>query len=113
MAFNPAPSSWLGAGYSLGTNQAKFKTATAGADIALPELTDAEANATTGDIRQVAYALAEALWQAWLAQEAADRPSKMGIAKNSVVNNADGTISHTYTLTFTNAITGQDVAAEA
>lgn len=99
MAFDPAPSTWLGAGYTLASHVAGFNTNDASSNKLLTQLTDAQANATTGDIRTVAMALSEALFQAWLAQSTPDRPAKMTLAK-STTGGSDGTSIYTYTFRF-------------
>jgi hypothetical protein len=84
MAFNKAPSAWLGAGYSADSanDEITFTTADAGSDIGLPQLTNAEAHATTGDVRAIAHALVERLFQVWNATQGADRPVRMSLFKN-------------------------------
>lgn len=112
MAFNPAPSAWLGAGYTLASHVAGFTTATDSGAKALPQLTDAEADPTTGDIRKVSFAMLEALYQAWLAQSAADRPVRMQISKVQSADPVSGIITESYSFVFQNAISAQDVAPE-
>lgn len=98
MAFTKAPSTWFGAGYSLASSNIKLTTVTAGSNIALPQLTDTDANATTGDIRVVAFAIVEALYQAWVAQ-AGNQPTKMGISR-SASNKTTGKITYKYDFQF-------------
>lgn len=112
MAFDQKPSTWLGAGYSLTANEIKLRTATAGSNVAIPEVTDAEANATTGDIRKVSFGLVEMLYQAWLTQAQADRPQRMNIVRNTFTDPATNLTTQVYQLTFVNQVTAQDVAAE-
>lgn len=66
----------------------------------LPQLSDASADPTTGDIREVAFAIAEALYQAALAQSA-NLPNRMTITR-SVVSNTGvaGSLKNIYTFTF-------------
>ncbi len=101
MAFNPAPSNWLGAGYTVdtGSHTISMTTVTAGSDIVLEQLTDAKADETTGDIRDVAMSITEALFQSYLAQASPDRPSKMILAK-STTGGGDGISLYTYTFKF-------------
>lgn|SRR4051812_2683288 len=70
MPANVKPSDWLGAGFTvdLTTHQIRLTTSNAAGAKALPQLTDAKANPTTGDIREIAFSLAHALYEAWLAQ---------------------------------------------
>ncbi len=97
MAFTKVPSTWLGAGYSLASHVIGLKTSD-GSPQTLPQLTDALADPTTGDIRSIAFALAEALYQAWLSQ-AGSQPAKMTITR-SAATGQNGTILYTYTLKF-------------
>ena len=55
MAFDPKPSTWLGAGYTTdsGAHTVTFNTNDASSNKLLKQLTDALANPTTGDIRDV------------------------------------------------------------
>lgn len=85
MAFDKKPSTWLGAGYTVASNKAQFNTASAGSNVVLEKVTDAEADPTTGDIRDVARALCYALFEAWSDQSPSNRPSKMTITKNVTV----------------------------
>lgn len=64
----------------------------------LPQLTDAQADPTTGDIRNVAFALCEALYQAWLTQ-GADIPTKMTISRSASASTG-GKVLLNYSLRF-------------
>lgn len=70
MPANITPSDWLGAGFTVdaGNHLIKLTTSNAAGAKALPQLTDAKANPTTGDVREIAFALCHALYEAWLAQ---------------------------------------------
>jgi hypothetical protein len=112
MAFNRAPSNWL-TGYSLTTNSVTVNTQNAGATATFPELTNVEANASSGDIRKIVYAVIEQLYQKFQATPAADRPNRMSISRSSSVG-SDNTVNHTYVLTLGMAATGGlDVADES
>jgi hypothetical protein len=106
MAYDGKPSTWIASWSEDGTN-VTFPIAS------MAELTAAEADATTGDIRKVAFAIAEVLFQKYNSLAAADRPTKMTISKSSSVNTSTGVMTNTYTLTFSCAILTQDVAAES
>lgn len=106
MAFNPAPSSWLASWSEDGTS-ITVPIAT------FPELTAAEADGTTGDIRKIAFALAEKLYQAYNGTAAADRPTKMTITRASSVNDTTGDVTRTYTFRFTLVNTATEVKAES
>lgn len=77
-----------------------------------PQMTAAEADITTGDIRKVLYAIVEACWLKWNGLAAIDRSVNMVLSKNSYVNPTNGITTHTYTFTFQNVTTAQDVADE-
>jgi hypothetical protein len=112
MAFDKKPSTWLGAGYaaSAENHTITLNTADAASDKTVPELADAEADPTTGDVRKLVFALMEMLYAAWAAQAAVDRPTKLTIYKSSSVSGS--TITHTYTVVTVNDINAQDVADE-
>lgn len=111
MAFNPAPQTWLGLGYTLAASNVKLTTATAGGNIALPQLTDTEANATTGDIREVVFAIMEALSAAWTAQAPADRPVEMTIQKTAS-NVVAGKVTYNYSVSINATILTENVTPE-
>lgn len=98
MAFSPVPTTWLGAGYSLGTNQAIFNTA-AHATPCLAELTNADGNATTGNIRSIAFAFCDKMYKSWVATAAADRPVRMTISR-ATSEDASGNIVKDFTFRF-------------
>ncbi len=112
MAFDPAPQTWLGLGYTLASSNVKLTTATAGGNVALPELTDTEANATTGDIRKVAFAISEALYAAWVEQGTADQPLEMTLQKQVNPLNGGAQLQLIFTSTFVVDVTGQEVTDE-
>lgn len=112
MAFDKKPATWLGAGYAADSSghTISLNTGNAASNQLLLELTDAEADPETGDVRKLIFALMESLNVAWEAQDPVDRPARMMMYKSSVVTGA--TITHTYTVTTVNEITAQDVADE-
>jgi len=113
MAFDPLPTA-LFPGLSNGTNTVIFSTADAAGDKSLPELSDAEANAVTGDSRKIIYALCEQAYQWYLALAAADRPGRVNIFRASQVDETTGLITKFYTFQITTESTGGlDVADEA
>lgn len=99
MAFNASPSTWLGAGYTVASNQARFNTASAASNVVLDKLTDAQADPTTGDIRDVFRALCYAMWESWDDQSQGNRPVKMKVDRSTVATN-NTVLQETYTLTF-------------
>lgn len=78
-----------------------------------PELTAAEIDASTGDIRKMLYAIIEKCWTRWNALATADRSTKMVLTKSSSSDPTTGVITHVYTFTFKNTISGQEVASES
>lgn len=111
MPFNPIPSNWLGAGYTLTTNVAGFNTNDATSNKLLTKLTTAEANASSGDIREIIFSMIESFYQAWISKAEADRPTKLNITRNG---NAlpNGNINYTYTFQLEVATTSLNVASE-
>jgi hypothetical protein len=116
MAFSATPSGWLGAGYTLsgsGTTAAINFGISGNTNETLPEITTAEANATTGDIRKIYYGIVEKLYQAYLAKAIADRPNRLSLSKTSNVDSTTGLITTSYTIQFVLAATGLEVTAES
>lgn len=106
MAANVTPTEWIPS-WSANADTITVPIAS------FPELTSGEANATTGDIRKIMYAVNEQLWSAWSALAAANRTTKMTMTKSSSANATTGVLTHVYTWTFNNTVTTQDVANEA
>lgn len=106
MAWSKTITDWFASYTSNGTNMtlpiASF-----------PELTAAEADVTTGDIRKLLYAFIERCWVKWNSLATADKSTKMVLAKNSFVDSTTGITTHTYTFTFQNVTTAQEVSDEA
>lgn len=92
MAFNPLPPAWL-------PNWSEDATNITLPIASLPELTAAEADAASGDIRKILYALMEKLYAVWAAQEVADRPTKFTLTRATSVNDETGLITRQYVVT--------------
>ena len=107
MAQNLAPSHWIPS-YELTDTNTKISIPLS----SLPGLDSSEADPSTGDIRKVARALMAALYAAWLAEDAADRPQRMGLARSTSVDDASEATTRTYTATFRVATTGEEVVDE-
>jgi hypothetical protein len=105
MAFNPAPTTLLPNWSEDGTNIA-IPIAS------FPELTAAEADALTGDVRKVVFALTKKLADAYVALAAADKPTQMVIGRNAYANAEGSEMTHVMTFTFVNTIATQDVKDE-
>lgn len=105
MAFSAVPNTWLDNWSENGTN-ISVPIAT------FPELTAPEANATTGDIRKIVFALQEKLWTEWNERASTDRPTKWTLSKNASVNTGTGVTTVQYVHTIYLQTTAQEVAAE-
>jgi len=105
MAFDPQPDTWL-ANWSEDGVDITLPLAT------IPELTAAEADGVSGDIRKIIWAICHELYSVWSGKAAADRPAKMLMFKSSLVDDTDGSVQETYTFRFETEISGQEVEAE-
>jgi len=105
MAFDPAPGTWLDNWTEDGTD-ITVPLAT------FPELTAAEADAATGDIRKVMWALMQKIYDAWTDTAAADRPAKWTISKSAVIDSTTGIVTNTFTVRFYTEISSQEVSDE-
>ena len=114
MPYDAKPSTWLGAGYasSAGSHTITLNTNDAASNKTLPQLTDVEADPTTGDIRKLMYALSEALYQAYNAIATADRPTKMAVYRGTSTNEQTGVITRNYTFNFSLVSSGEEVVTE-
>lgn len=114
MAYDAKPSTWLGAGYASSSvaHTITLNTNDAASNKTLPELTDAEADPTSGDVRKLYFALLEALYQSYNATAAADRPTKMAIYRSSTVDETTGNIARSYSVQFSVVPSGIEVIAE-
>jgi len=112
MAFDPKPSTHFGAGYTVSSNQVHLNTASAGSNVVLSTLTDAEADPTTGDVREVSRALVYKLAALWDAMAVADRPLKMTVSKSLGINNSTSNVTESYVFSFEVGTTLGNVAAE-
>lgn len=87
MAFNAAPTQVVASWSEDGTN-VTFPIAS------VPELSAAEADASTGDLRKVWFALLTQLNAWWIATAAADRPARMTVSKlttsDTALSNSEG-----------------------
>jgi hypothetical protein len=78
---------------------------------ALPELDFTDVDPVTGDIREMLFAIAVAMYDAYMALPSADRPAKW-VPSSSTQSTALGTIRRVYGNTFTVAFTNEHVAPE-
>lgn len=105
MAMNLAPSHWLD-GYTADSSGITIPLT------ALPGLSAAEADETTGDIRKVARAIFAALHAAFLAEAEADRPEQMQLSRYTNVDESSNTTTRTYQARFNVEVADEDVADE-
>lgn len=105
MAFNPAPTQVIASWSEDGTN-VTFPIAS------VPELTAAEADATTGDSRKVIFALMEKFYQWYLGLATADRPTKLTISRSSSTDDATNLTTRYYTVSVVTSASGVEVTAE-
>ena len=106
MAFNPAPPAWIPGWSENGTDISITALTTA-----FPQMTAAEADATTGDIRKVLYAICKKPWDVWNALAAGDKPTEMTIRNSNIVN-GDGNIVSNFTFEFVLVPSGLEVNDE-
>ena len=105
MAFDGTPTTWI-ASYAADATNMTIPIAS------LPELTDAEAHATTGDIREIAWAITEKLFQEFNGRVLDDRPVRMGITKSASINSTTGVLINSIVFTFQTAIGSQNIIDE-
>lgn len=105
MAFTDrSPAAWLGAGYDTATGKISLNTASSTGAVTLPQLSDAEANKTSGDIRKLLFALFDGLYESFNAKNSAlatdARPGKITFSRTATAN-PDGSTSRTYVFSAT------------
>lgn len=106
MSFDKTPTTWIASWSEDGT--------TISVPIAsFSELTAAEADASTGDIRKIMFAILEQIWDVYNALPTADRPLKMVIQKSATVNTQYNKITSKYIFTIETDIGTQEVRAES
>ena len=103
MAFNKAPTEWIASWSEDGTD-VSFPIAS------VTDLTAAEADATTGDLRAVAFRLIESLYQHISGLDTADAPGQLSITRNRF--ESGGSIAYRYQLSI-NTDVETAVTAEA
>ena len=92
MAFNKAPSFWLGSGYSVtGGNAVQFNLSN-NSPATLLELTAAEANATSGNIQEIMFAFCEKFYQVYESMRVSGSPAGSDAPQNLNVRVTTNTI---------------------
>ena len=110
MAFDKTPSNWL-TGYAHSGNVCSFNTSGALTDVTFPELTNAEADEATGDIRKIIFAVLEGIYSKWINTPTADRPTQVTLTRTSQIAQ-DNSITHTYTFVVRTVAAGLEVNEE-
>jgi len=107
MAFDPAPSGW----FPGLTNSATELTIPF---TALNQLTQAESDPTTGDVREIIYNFCEAFNDNWVATAEADRPEKTTISTSTSVQTVGGSeiLTKIYTIRVELDVDSVDVSDE-
>ena len=104
MAFtDKSPAAWLGAGYNSSTGKIELNTFDAPTNKLLSELTDVEADETSGDIRKLLFGVIEGVYSKLKPKldslDAADRPTQFTFFRSSNVAD-DGAVTRVYNFTF-------------
>jgi hypothetical protein len=109
------PASWLGAGYNAQSGKIELNTNNATVNKLLTELTDSEADETTGDIRKLMFGVLDGLFVKLKAKNdallPADRPQNFTFNRASSVGE-DGVITRSFNFTFRLSTSGIEVANE-
>lgn len=105
MAWDPTPTTYMASWAVPGGTAVSVPIAS------IPELTAAEADPVTGDIRDIIFAFLEQWYTVWNALAVADRSTKMTIQRTQT-GLPGAIIQQTYTVTFQMAPTDLEVAGE-
>jgi hypothetical protein len=104
--FDKTPNVWFASWSEDGTN-VTFPIAS------FPEMTAANADGTTGDIRDIMFAILEKFYTTYIATAAADRPTKLTVTKTATADMVRSVIKSRYTFTCETDISAQTVRDEA
>ncbi len=91
--FNAAPSSWI-PGYTSDGTHITIPIAS------IPPLVAGDADAATGDVRKVVYALCAMLAASWQTEGTGNQPGKMTISSGQALNGPSNTITANYQFSF-------------
>jgi len=105
MAFDKTPTTWLASWAENGT-LISVPIAT------FPELTAAEADGSTGDIRKVAWAFLEKMFNEYNDTDSGDLPEQWTCTKSTSINATTGVVTNIFTNTFSTEILTQEVQDE-
>jgi hypothetical protein len=79
----------------------------------LPELTGTEANPSTGDFRKIMFAIEDAVYASYVAQQAlSTAPTKWVCARTSSINDSSDVVTRNFVNQFFTTTTGEEVASE-
>jgi hypothetical protein len=106
MAFTDTPSVLFGDNYAFSTPNITISNADN------PSITDAEADAATGDSRRILFGLLQDMYTRFNAIDAADRPGKMQFLRSTSVNDVTQLGTVTFTIRFTTGDVVTEVADE-
>lgn len=107
MAYDDVPSGLFGDNYSFSAPSITIS------NVDNPSVTDAEADATTGDSRRILFGLLQDMYTRFNAIDAADRPGKMQFLRSTSVNDVTQLGTVTFTIRFTTGDVVTEVADEA
>ncbi len=107
MAFTATPSVLFGDNYAFSAPDITIS------NVDNPNVTDAEADATTGDYRRILFGLLQDMYARFNAIGAADRPTKMQFLRSTSVNDVTQQSSVTFTIRFITGDVVTEVADEA
>ncbi len=105
MAFSQVPTDWL-ANWSEDGTDITVPIAT------FPELTAAEADAATGDIRKIVFAIFDELYDQYAGTAEADRPTRWTMDRQTTVDDSTGNLIRTFIARFETSMSSEEVVAE-
>ena len=95
-----SPATWLGAGYNSSSGKIELSTNNAFSNKLLTELTDAEADETTGDIRKLLFGILDGLYVQFstrnITRATADRSQRVTFTRTTAINDATGLVTRNY-----------------
>lgn len=111
MAWNPLPQSWF-------TGMTDGSTSCNATDMVIPistfpELSAAEIDSVTGDVRKFLFAFLEKCWAVYNALATADKPTKLTMSKSATVDTSTGVTTNTYVFTIKTSASSQEVVSES
>jgi len=113
MAYSSLPSTFFGAGYTAtaGSHLLSITTST-GTPALASDLTNVEADTTTGDWRKICYSLMQMLYTKYTEVPEGNESNRMTFNRSSSTNDATGIMTRTFTAQFELDIGTPDVADE-